>query len=233
MSEFPGREPRRSKRSFSTQSAASGRGGFFCVGPGSLSSYPQEPDFCNTERLHEGLKELRRQASQDAQTAFSGVMRGSRTASSSRTPRTSRRSSATPASRCRVIIYLRRQDHLLRSAYMQWGIKYKYYSGPVRNSTIGCPCGSATISRISATRAWTIPASSSLIDVLGGENVVIRVFEKGQFVGGDLLQDFCSPRNSRRATARSKSPAGTFRSTWNCSTCCGCTIPPSGNRARR
>jgi hypothetical protein len=169
--------------------------GTFCLGPGSLQSYPQVPGYCDEDRLRRGLDELKQRLasnpadrivwSNESFSHFDFVT------NAARNPKIIERE--LPAARHRVVIYLRRQDHFLRSAYLQWGIKYKYYPGPFLDfkdwmrQTVGENFETlleAGLDYSGLIQPWA--------DVFGRENLVIRPFERGQFLGGDLLHDFCS-----------------------------------------
>ena len=97
-----------------------------------------------------------------------------------------------PAARRRVVIYLRRQDEYYRSAYLQWTIKHKTYSGPTPrfDQWFHWPVDmspedlrDADLDYYTVVELWA--------EVFGIENLAVRVLEKNQLVDGDLLQDFC------------------------------------------
>jgi hypothetical protein len=167
--------------------------GFFYAGPTNLNSYGQELGFWQEDRLRGGLEEIKRQAKNDGASGVLWSNEGLATDFFVRDPKCLelvRRE--LPASRYRVVIYLRRQDHFLRSAYLQWGIKFKDYPGPALdfNAWMQRWLGDqfqcireAGLDYFSLLQPW--------IDVFGRENVVIRAFEKEQFVDGSLLHDFC------------------------------------------
>jgi hypothetical protein len=97
-----------------------------------------------------------------------------------------------PALRHHIVIYLRRQDEYFRSAYLQWGIKHKTYSGRTVgldewfHQVVGKSFGglrNAGLDYYALIKPWA--------DVFGVKNLAVRVLEKNQLVSGDLLQDFC------------------------------------------
>ena len=102
-----------------------------------------------------------------------------------------------PAANYRIVIYLRRQDHYLRSAYLQWGVKDKHIKGrPYGGRVLGFDdwlvrmvgdnfqdLRGGDVDYHALVKPWG--------EVFGNENVVVRVFEKEQFHQHDLLRDFC------------------------------------------
>jgi hypothetical protein len=168
--------------------------GLFSVVPASLQSYPQEPGYWEEDRLRSGLQELKHKAKEDGAPGIIWSNEGLAThlfIKNAKCLDTIQRE--LPASRHRVIIYLRRQDHYLRSAYLQWGIKYKYYSGPFLNFDDWLRMSVGGDLQNLFTMGLDYPSLiQPWIDAFGRENVAIRPFEKEQFVDGDLLHDFCA-----------------------------------------
>jgi hypothetical protein len=167
--------------------------GLFSLGPFCLKSYPSTSEFFDEERLRCGLDEIKRRTkkginrllwSHEGFSNFSYSKDG-------KLPKIIQR--GLPASSYRVIIYLRRQDHFLRSAYLEWGIVGKRYPGRVvgfddwLHGALGDDYQNLLVGN--ADYAGLIQPWS---DVFGSENIVVRVFEKGQMLNGDLLQDFCN-----------------------------------------
>ena len=96
-----------------------------------------------------------------------------------------------PARDVRVIVYLRRQDHFARSSYLQWGVLHKTYRGPVLSFEERFPSiVGEDGSRLSNTNFNYYEVIKPWADVFGADNVVVRPFEKNQWVEGDLLRDF-------------------------------------------
>jgi hypothetical protein len=166
---------------------------FDYAGPNDLVSCPQEEGCWDEGGLSRGLRELK-QRMQDART---GSMIWSRESLSTydfikSTERVRMIKDAFPASHPQVVIYLRRQDHYLRSAYLQWGIKDKTYPGPTRKFDESLAL--ATLPDIDKMRHNNLDYDALVkpwIDVFGHENVTVRIFEKDQLIEGNLLRDFC------------------------------------------
>jgi hypothetical protein len=183
--------------------------GLFSVVPNSLQSYPQEPGYWKEDRLRGGLHELKHLAKQDGAPGIVWSNEGLATrpfVKDAKCIEIIRRE--LPASRHRVVIYLRRQDHYLRSAYLQWGIKYKDYPGPVvgfddwLKAWIG-----DDFQKLAETGLCYPSIIQPWVDVFGRENVVVRPFEKEQFVDGDLLHDFCAAAALPRADCTFEIPS--------------------------
>lgn len=167
--------------------------GIFYVAPWSLATYPMDRDCCDEGRLLTGLQEigeLSRKCRTKSVLWSNEWLSGYAFVRDAWLPGVIRR--AMSAKNYRVIIYLRRQDHRLRSGYLQSGIKCKEPPGPVLDfeDWLQWSLGEnhndllkANIDYAGLIQPW--------IDVFGRENVVIRVFEKGQLLNDDLLQDFC------------------------------------------
>jgi hypothetical protein len=168
--------------------------GLFSVVPNSLQSYPQEPGYWEEDRLRGGLEELKHKAKEDGAP---GIIWSHEGLASHHFVKDANCLNIIqrelPASRHRVIIYLRRQDHYLRSAYLQWGIKFKDYPGPVLDFEDWLRMSLGDDLQNLFTMGLDYPSLiQPWIDAFGRENVAIRPFEKEQFVDGDLLHDFCA-----------------------------------------
>jgi hypothetical protein len=84
---------------------------------------------------------------------------------------------ASVAPQIRVVIYLRRQDELVASHYSNF-----VRSGATREFEF--PQNIGWLDYLNLLEMWA--------DVFGRENLSIRIFEREQMKGGDLLADFCS-----------------------------------------
>jgi hypothetical protein len=166
--------------------------GLFTLGPFCLKSYPQAGEFFKEERLRAGLDELKERTRRGTDRIL-WSHEGLSDVNFSRDGKfPSIIEREIPASRYRIVIYLRRQDHFLRSAYLEWGIVGKRNPGQVvgfedwLRELVGDNYQNllpANVDYAGTIQPW--------IDVFGSESVVVRVFEKGQMLNGDLLQDFC------------------------------------------
>ena len=167
--------------------------GYSEFGPSDLESYPQDERFSVDSQLDLGLQEIGRKCSEAATPnviwSRESLSNYDMVADPARLWTIKKQ---LPAENWRVIIYLRRQDHWVRSAYMQWGLKHKIYAGKTLPFA-------EWFERLLADRLPTLRAANldyyamvkPWIDVFGAENVTVRVFEKSQFLDGDLLKDFC------------------------------------------
>ena len=96
-----------------------------------------------------------------------------------------------PDASFKIIIYLRRQDLWLQSAYPQWAIKDKQEDGPVLSFQ-------EWYERFRQGRLrWWQPGDLdyyallvSWAKVFGRNSLIIRVFEIGQLERGDVVSDF-------------------------------------------
>jgi hypothetical protein len=169
------------------------RRGILYIAPDSLESYPNNRRFFETDRLRRGLREIVQRAkdgranhvfwSHEWLSACDFVRDIER-------PKLIR--SEIPASRYRVIVYLRRQDHRLASGYLQAAVKCKEYPGRVRtfDTWLQCVLGN-DFGRLFEGNLDYARLIQPWVDVFGRESVVVRVFERGQLLGDDLLRDFC------------------------------------------
>ncbi len=92
----------------------------------------------------------------------------------------------------KIIVYLRRQDKWIQSAYYQWGIEDKIYQGKVKNfdefynDTIQFSknfslCFKEQLDYFSLLERWA--------DIIGTENIIVQPYEKKQLPEG-LIQNF-------------------------------------------
>jgi hypothetical protein len=92
-----------------------------------------------------------------------------------------------PASSFRIIVFLRRQDQWIQSAYCQWGVKHKIYPGPVKSFD------AFLNERLKFSPSFSIRFKDSLnylalvdrwASVFGRENIRVQPYECGQFPEG-------------------------------------------------
>ena len=92
-----------------------------------------------------------------------------------------------PTSNFRIIVFLRRQDRWIQSAYYQWGIKHKIYPGPVKSfdaflnerlkfSPTFSMCFKDYLNYLTLVDRWA--------SVFGRENIRVQPYEHGQFPEG-------------------------------------------------
>jgi hypothetical protein len=83
-----------------------------------------------------------------------------------------------------IIAYLRRQDHLIESAWKQWFFKSEFANiDAFADDLIGqAPLENGLWAYEAILRRWT--------DVLGKERLILRAYEKAQLVGDDVVADF-------------------------------------------
>ena len=180
--------------------------GFLVVVPDGLKSYPQEEGFWEEQRLKCGLQELNRRSEEQGTPSVVWSHESLSTyilVKNAQCLQLLR--DRLPAANYRIVVYLRRQDHYLRSAYLQWGIKDR--------SIRGRQCGGRVLG-FDDWLARTVGDNFQDLadgnvdyhallkpwgDVFGNENVVVRVFEKEQFHQHDLLRDFCHAARLRQA----------------------------------
>jgi len=80
----------------------------------------------------------------------------------------------------KIILYLRRQDNFMMSSYQEC-LKYGWLQGKSCRQEM----------RKNSEPSWQYRARLEwLIPLVGRENIIIRPFEKGQFAGGSLMEDF-------------------------------------------
>lgn len=85
---------------------------------------------------------------------------------------------ALPNDNCKVIIYIRRQDELLMSAWQQWHSKVE----PDMHAWI--------VKALMQYGHWD-RVINEWADVVGKSNIIVRVFDKADFIDGDLISDYC------------------------------------------
>ncbi|MGO8689845.1 MAG: hypothetical protein ACLQLG_09435 [Thermoguttaceae bacterium] len=174
------------------------RDGFLAVTPDGLALYPHEDGFWEEEHLKCGLQELNRRSEEQGTP---GVVWSHESLSAYIFVKNANCVQLLrdwlPAANYRIVIYLRRQDHYLRSAYLQWGVKDKHIKGrPYGGRVLGFDdwlvrmvgdnfqdLRGGDVDYHALVKPWG--------EVFGNENVVVRVFEKEQFHQHDLLRDFC------------------------------------------
>lgn len=80
----------------------------------------------------------------------------------------------------KIIFYIRRQDQWIQSAYEEW-IK----SGHIRN-------GDSLNEVVKVQNKDLTKQLFFLADFFGKENIIVKPFERSQFIGGSIYQDFMS-----------------------------------------
>jgi hypothetical protein len=163
------------------------------AGPLTLQSFPMTPGFWEEERLSRGLHELKQQAAGDRAKRIVWSNEGLSSypfVKGGDCPRIVKR--ALPADRYRVVVYLRRQDHRIRSGYLHSGIMCKDHPGPVLpfDEWLHWRCGE-NLEHIQVADIDYDYLLQPWVDVFGHESIVVRVFEKSQLLDRDLLRDFC------------------------------------------
>lgn len=169
------------------------KAGFLYLGPYDLVSYSQEGEFWQDGLLDRGLDEINQKTgggsvvpsliwSREALSNYMFVKESRNIA---------RIKECLPASEHQVIVYLRRQDHWIRSAYLQWGVRQKVYAGRTLsfeewldrfiNDGFDAPT-SPNLDYYALVRPW--------VETFQAANVIVRPLERDQLMAQDLLRDF-------------------------------------------
>jgi hypothetical protein len=174
--------------------------GFLYIGPHGLPSYPQTNEAtAQSLPLAAGLSEIHQFAKKHKANNLVWSRESLTSNAFLNDPERIRLiKKELPANQYQVIIYLRRQDSYLPSAYLQWGVKEKPYKGPTLDLEDWIQWrGGLQLKNFLDLDYYQITTRWS--DVFGAENVTVRPFEKQQLFNGDLLSDYFHVANFPKA----------------------------------
>ncbi|MBK1722773.1 hypothetical protein [Thiocystis violacea] len=156
------------------------------------SMKPEEIEWCSDAALELGLATLQSAVATSGATRLLWSWEAlSNRAFSASLERVWRVKEALPANAYRVIVYLRRQDHWLRSAYLQWGMKDNLERGPTLPFEEWY--SRLRAGRLRWWRAEDLDYRALLepwIQVFGRDSLEVRVYERDQLSGRSAVADF-------------------------------------------